>query len=124
MYLHRLIAFLLALVLMSAAWGQVERPSSDTARRATRCSVIFGMIAKESQIEKAREANAIAKRLSLRLALLAASKEQLVAWLDEMEPELASANEQTLLAFTQDCRSFWNEQREALSVLLDQDRIK
>ncbi len=82
------------------------------------------MISKESQIDRAREANAVAKRLSLRLAMLGATKEQMVAWLDEMEPELASATEETLMAFTRDCRTFWGEQREALSILLDQERIK
>jgi hypothetical protein len=41
-----------------------------------------------------------------------------------MEPELASADEQKLLHFTQDCRAFWSEQREALSILLDQDRVR
>ncbi len=124
MLFRRCCLLLLASALVSSAWGQMERPSPETARRATRCSVVFGMIAKESQLERAREANAIAKRLSLRLAMLGATKEQMVLWLDEMEPELAKATEEALMAFTQDCRAFWHEQRGALSILLDQDRVK
>lgn len=113
-----LLTLLFAVALLPAASAQPRYFTLEEARTATRCSVLYGISAREAQGEKVRAANLTAKSLMLKAAGLSAGPNLMASWLDEMEPELSNPDGNSLVVLDGDCKTLMREHRELLGYVL------
>lgn len=117
-----LFVLLSALFLTQMAAAQARYPTLEDARRATRCTLLFAMAARDAPGEKARESNLTARRLALKLGSLSAGQQLMSSWLDELEKDIPSLHGEALVALNEDCKRLMREYRETLAYLLEKER--
>jgi len=113
-----LLTLFFAVAFLPAASAQPRYFTLEEARTATRCSVLYGVSAREAQGDKVRAANLAAKSLMLKAAGLSAGPNLMASWLDEMEPELSTSDGKVLMVLDDDCKRLMREHREFLGHVL------